>query len=54
MTADILFCTQKTKLGLPEITIGVMAGSGGCTRLTQAMGKSKVMEMVLTGEPITA
>lgn len=54
MCADILVCTESSKLGLPEINLGVFAGSGGCVRLTQAVGKSKAMEMALTGQPISA
>ena len=54
MMADILLCTESSKLGLPELNLGVMPGSGGTVRLTQAVGKSKAMEMLLTGEPINA
>jgi len=53
MMADILVCTENAKLGQPEINLGILPGSGGCVRLTQAVGKSKAMEMCLTGEPIT-
>ena len=54
MMADILICTENAKLGQPEINLGILPGSGGTVRLTQAVGKSKAMEMCLTGEPITA
>ena len=54
MMADILVCTADAKLGQPEINLGILPGSGGCVRLTQAVGKSKAMEMCLTGEPISA
>ena len=54
MMADILVCTEEAKLGQPEINLGIIPGSGGTVRLTQAVGKGKAMEMCLTGEPITA
>ena len=54
MMADILVCTENAKLGQPEINLGILPGSGGTVRLTQAVGKSKAMEMCLTGEPISA
>ena len=54
MMADILVCTENAKLGQPEINLGILPGSGGTVRLTQAVGKSKAMEMCLTGEPIGA
>ena len=54
MMADILVCTANAKLGQPEINLGILPGSGGTVRLTQAVGKSKAMEMCLTGEPIGA
>lgn len=54
MMADILIASDNAKLGQPEINLGILPGSGGTVRLTAAVGKSKAMEMCLTGEPIGA
>ena len=54
MALDLVIAADSAKFGQPEIKIGVMPGAGGSQRLPRAIGKSKAMELILRGEPITA
>lgn len=49
MMCDFIIAADTAKFGQPEINLGVMAGLGGSQRLTRLVGKSKSMDMHLTG-----
>ena len=54
MAAHVRIASSNARMGLPEVSLGVIPGYGGTQRLAQIVGKGKAMEMVLTGGIIDA
>ncbi|MGY4383295.1 enoyl-CoA hydratase [Pedobacter sp. UYP24] len=54
MACHIRIASDNAKLGLPEVTLGLIPGYGGTQRLTALVGKGRAIEMIVTAEPITA
>ncbi len=54
MSCDFIIAGDKAKFGQPEIKVGIMPGAGGTQRFTRALGQSKAMMYLMTGEMIEA
>jgi enoyl-CoA hydratase/carnithine racemase len=54
LCCDLRVADEKAKLGLPEVRLGVMPGSGGTQRLPRVVGTAKAKELILMGEILTA
>ncbi|WP_254119044.1 enoyl-CoA hydratase/isomerase family protein [Bacillus sp. FJAT-29790] len=54
LACDIRIASTNAKLGLPELNLAIIPGAGGTQRLTRLVGKGKAIEMILTGDILTA
>src|SRR6476619_1903926 len=54
MSCDIIIASETARFGQPEVNLGIIPGSGGTQRLTHVLGKHRAMELVLTGDMLSA
>lgn len=54
LSCDFIYAAENAKLGLPEVSLGLIPGFGGTVRLARAVGPARAKEMILSGTPLTA
>ena len=54
LVCTLRVASSKAKMGQPEVKLGIIPGAGGTFRLPRLVGLGRAMEMILTGEPVTA
>ena len=54
LACDFIYASDNAKMGLPEVTLGIIPGFGGTQRLARAVGTRRCKEMVMNGRPIEA
>ena len=54
MACHIRIAAEQAQMGLPEVSLGIIPGYGGTQRLPQLVGRGKALEMIMTGDMITA
>jgi enoyl-CoA hydratase len=54
MACTVRFASENAKLGQPEVKLGILPGYGGSQRLPRLVGRGRALELLLSGDPITA
>lgn len=54
LSCDFIYCSDRAKFGLPEVSLGLIPGFGGTVRLLQAVGLRRARELIYSGDMITA
>ncbi|HYC91629.1 MAG TPA: enoyl-CoA hydratase-related protein [Thermoanaerobaculia bacterium] len=54
LACHIRIASDKAQLGLPEVTLGIIPGYGGTQRMARLLGKGRALELILTGDRISA
>lgn len=54
LACDMRFASTKARMGLPEVSLGIIPGYGGTQRLPRLVGTGKALELILTGDPVPA
>ncbi len=54
LACHLRVCSEKARLGLPEVSVGVIPGLGGIQRLIRVVGEARALEMILLGDMISA
>jgi enoyl-CoA hydratase len=54
LACAVRFASENARLGQPEVKLGIMPGYGGTQRLPRLVGRGRALEMLLSGEPVTA
>lgn len=54
LSCDFIYASENAKFGLPEVSLGLMPGFGGCVRLARVIGLNRARELAMTGDMVTA
>jgi enoyl-CoA hydratase len=54
LACDLRFAAKTARLGLPEVSLGIIPGYGGTQRLPRLIGQGPALQLILTGDPVTA
>ncbi len=54
LACDVRIASEKARIGLPEVGLGIFPGFGGTQRLTRLLGRGRASELIFTGDPVEA